>query len=361
MNHRYLSLMLAALLAQSSQTQEVDKLSNLRKGKHITKSITTHDVVAFDGKLLPLGSPSLLREEDKPQRFIVKCREDQDADACLSWILSTFPDGSAKVLHRLNNENAYALAIRDMEPDAMQTLSSVLYEDPIRAPLYIRESLVIHRQLQVEGQEVPYGIEMVKAQEVWERFGARGANVRVCVLDTGLYSSHDDFNSDKITGYDGSEAVTPWNNDGEGHGTHVTGTIAAADNTRGVVGVAPDAEIYTVRVFDSDGNFYGSDIIAAAEACQTAGANVISMSLGGSGSSDFERQTLERLFADGIISVAAAGNSGDTDFSYPASYDTVLSVAAVDSNRNLASFSTRNDQVDVAAPGTNGLSPLVAP
>ena len=62
--------------------------------------------------------------------------------------------------------------------------------------------------------------------------------------------------------------------------------------------------------------------------------------------------SLEDLYDDGIILVAAAGNSGGSDFLYPASYQTVVSVAAVDSNENLASFSTRNNRVDVAAPGT---------
>jgi serine protease len=345
LSNRYVSLVLAALLAQSSQAQEVDSLSNLRKGKHKGSS-DDHDT-----ELLPLGSPSALRAKDKPERFVVKCSEGQDEEECLGQILAAFPGESAKVLHRLKKENAYAVSIKDMKPGTMDKLSFESYDDPIRQPLYIKESLEVHRELQFGGQQVPYGIDMVKAQEAWDQFGARGANVKVCVLDTGLRSNHADFNQEKLTGYDGNEAVTPWFNDGEGHGTHVTGTIAAADNTRGVVGVAPEAEIHTVRVFDNNGVFFGSDIIAAAEACQDAGANVISMSLGGSGSSFLERRTLEDLYDDGIISVAAAGNSGGTDFLYPAAYEVVLSVAAVDSNRNLASFSTRNSRVDVAGPG----------
>jgi serine protease len=123
----------------------------------------------------------------------------------------------------------------------------------------------------------------------------------------------------------------------------------------GVVGVSPNAEIYTVRFFNNNGVFFGSDVIAATEACQDAGANIISMSLGGPRSYLVERQTLEDLYDDGIISIAAAGNSGNSNFGYPASYEIVLSVAAVNSNRNLASFSTHNSRVDVAAPGTKML------
>ena len=137
----------------------------------------------------------------------------------------------------------------------------------------------------------------------------------------------------------------------QGHGTHVTGTIAAEDNNFGVVGVAPGVEIFTVRVFDNNGVFFGSDVIAAAEQCRDAGAKVISMSLGGGRGSREERDTFEDLYNNGIIAVAAAGNSGNSDFSYPASYETVVSVGAVSSNGSLASFSQTNSRVDVAAPG----------
>jgi hypothetical protein len=339
LRNRYISLALVALLAQSSQAQEENSLAkNLREGKD------------KDRDLLPLGSPSTLRANDKPERIVVRCKDGQDKDECLSEILSSLPNENTKVIHRLKKENAYALVVKDMKPGVMNKLNFDSWEDSIRQPLHIKDSLEIHRELQFGGQQVPYGIDMVKAQEAWDLFGVRGENVKVCVLDTGLRRNHNDFNQDNLSGYNGDEAVTPWSNDGDGHGTHVTGTIASEDNSRGVVGVAPEVEIYTVRVFDNNG-VWGSDIVAAAEACQDAGANIISMSLGGPGSSTLERLTFESLYEDGIIAVAAAGNSGGTDFLYPASYDVVLSVAAVDSNRNLASFSTRNNRVDIAAPG----------
>lgn len=174
----------------------------------------------------------------------------------------------------------------------------------------------------------------------------------VPVLKTiGLAAGHSDLTSSKLSGYSGNEAVTPWDRDQSGHGTHVTGTIAAADNSRGVVGVAPDVEIYTVRVFDNRGFFFGSDVVAAAEACRDAGVDIISMSLGGPSYDQDELEIFEELYEQGIISIAASGNSGDTDYSFPASYEVVISVAAVNSNRNIASFSTRNNRVDVAAPG----------
>ena len=91
------------------------------------------------------------------------------------------------------------------------------------------------------------------------------------------------------------EAGTAWNQDGCGHGTHVAGTITAADNTAGVVGVAPNSvSLHIVRVFGDDCSWsYASDLVAALDECQAAGAKVVSMSLGGT----FKSTTENAAFA----------------------------------------------------------------
>jgi serine protease len=111
------------------------------------------------------------------------------------------------------------------------------------------------------------------------------------------------------------------------------------------------------RVFSSNGEFHSSDIIAGLEACRDGGANVISMSLGGPYASLQEKTTLQSLFDNhNIVSVAAAGNTGRFENIYPAAYANVISVAAVNSRRRHAPFSTQNDRVDVAAPGVRVVS-----
>lgn len=105
-------------------------------------------------------------------------------------------------------------------------------------------------------------------------------------------------------------------------------------------------------MFGDNGNWaWGSSLIAAANACVSNGSTIISMSLGGPGYSFAEESAFESIYNDGVLVIAAAGNNGSTDYSYPAPYGSVISVGAVNSNKALASFSQRNNQVDLCAPG----------
>jgi len=220
------------------------------------------------------------------------------------------------------------------------------------------------RKVYMMSEEIPYGINTVKALLVPD---TNVSNRKVCIVDTGYDFTHPDLTSDPgvVTGYEGefSAGPSPWSYDGHGHGTHVAGTIAAIQgNNEGVVGVNRNGSVklHIVKVFGDNGSWaWGSSLIAAVEECVDAGANIVSMSLGGGGFSQTESNTYARVFnQDGVLLVAAAGNGGNTAYSYPASYDSVMSVAATDSNNNIASFSQRNDQVDIAAPGVGTLSTL---
>lgn len=206
------------------------------------------------------------------------------------------------------------------------------------------------------GQTIPYGIDKVQARDVWGT--ATGAGIKVGVIDSGVYVAHEDLSGVAISGYDGPESAGDWSSDGCAHGTHVVGTIAAANNALGVVGVSPGAvSVYMVKVFGDDcGWAYSSTLVHAAQRAKNAGARVISMSLGGSVKSTTENRAFNDLYNAGILSIAAAGNSGTSQNSYPASYSSVVSVAAVDQNGVVADFSQKNSQVELAAPGVGVLS-----
>lgn len=215
-------------------------------------------------------------------------------------------------------------------------------------------------------QSVPYGIDNVQARDVWDvnRDGAidagapTGSGMKVCVIDSGINANHEDFAGIAMTGY-----PTGWNTDTCGHGTHVAGTIAAANNATGVVGVSPGkVSLHIIKVFSGSSCAwtYTSSLVDAANRCQSAGAKVISMSLGGPSKSMTEQRAFDKLNTAGILSIAAAGNDGNSTLSYPASYPNVVSVAAVDANNVHADFSQFNAAVDIAAPGVaiNSTYPL---
>lgn len=234
----------------------------------------------------------------------------------------------------------------------------MIEEDAPRYPISVMPSA---RAVDLPDQVVPYGIDMVQARDVWDadRNGVvdagapTAANRKICIIDSGLFTGHEDFQGLNVTGYS-----TNWNSDGLGHGSHVAGTIAAMNNALGVVGVTPGTvQLYIVRVFGDDGAWvYSSTLIDAANRCASAGANIISMSLGGPTSSTTEKRGFATLYTNGILSIAAAGNEGTSAFSYPASYDSVMSVAAIDENKVVADFSQYNSQVEIAAPGVGVLS-----
>ncbi len=205
------------------------------------------------------------------------------------------------------------------------------------------------------GQLVPYGIQMVQADQLPD---SNAGNRTLCIIDSGIDRAHEDLAGIPAAGlYD--RGTGWWYTDENHHGTHVAGTIAAVNNNGvGVVGVNPNKHLhlYIVKVFGADGWAYSSTLAKAAYQCGANGANVISMSLGGGSPSYTEQRAFDRLAANGVLSVAAAGNAGDSSISYPAGYASVMMVGALDETRTWASFSQFNSKVEISAPGVLVLS-----
>lgn len=188
----------------------------------------------------------------------------------------------------------------------------------------------------------------IQADQVWPE--NTGDAVKVAIVDTGIDLGHADL---AVAGGVSEVGYTSSFNDDNGHGTHVAGIVAALDNTVGVVGVGPDIDLYAVKVLNRKGSGYTSDIIAGLGWCQANGIDVVNMSLGSSAYSESFETACRNLYASGTVIVAAAGNSGTLEPFYPAAYDGVVGVGAVDSANVLASFSTTGAHVDLAAPGVS--------
>lgn len=223
------------------------------------------------------------------------------------------------------------------------------------------EYIEIDQPRRLMAQSQPYGIGMVQADQVDDSVASAAAGgKKICVIDSGLDLPHEDMGSlgGTITGTNDS-GTGNWYEHGGPHGTHVAGTIAALNNGLGVRGViGTDPNLHIIKVFNEDGWGYSSSLVNAIQTCADSGSDVVNMSLGGSGSSTTEANAMQSIYDSGVLLIAAAGNDGvatnTTDAeSFPASYDAVVSVAAIDNTKALADFSQKNSQVEIAAPGVD--------
>jgi hypothetical protein len=187
--------------------------------------------------------------------------------------------------------------------------------------------------------------------------------VKVCVADTGYARGHQDLpNGSDVDGKDATgEFNEKWDEDEGQHGTHCAGTISAkGGNNKGVVGILPNNkggnfQVLVGKALSKNGFGSASSVMKAVSGCVEQGANVVSMSLG---CNNCKTQTEEKFYTDlyknrNILIVAAAGNSGNTARSYPASYGAVMSVGAMTQSLKRSSFSQFNDQVEIMAPGSS--------
>lgn len=279
-----------------------------------------------------------------PDRYIVSFLDNAKGRSALRA-------AGANVLRELPNQGAVAAHIPARALKGLMRNPNIEYieVDALRYPM---------------SQTVPWGIPTIQADQFID---ADTTNTMVCIIDSGYSNGHEDLPT--LTAADTSPDV------GTGdplasaslchHGTHVAGTIAAKFNSVGVVGVNPtgNVSLHIVKVFEDDatsasgcGWGYSSDLVGALDACMTASIAkdkklIVNMSLGGSIKSRTEQRAFGNAYNAGVLSIAAAGNDGSTRNSYPASYDSVISVAAIDSSMLVADFSQQNSQVELAAPG----------
>ena len=210
--------------------------------------------------------------------------------------------------------------------------------------------------------EVPIGVEMIQAPRIWEK--VKGKGITVAILDTGCDLTHPDLKEQIAGGRNFTEddnGNPDLYHDYNGHGTHVAGTIAARQNNNGVVGVAPDAKLLIIKVLDKNGTGQYDWIINGLNYAIEQKADIISISLGGPVDVPELHEAIQKAVRNNILVVCAAGNEGDSndstdEFAYPGSYNEVISVGAIDLERNSSRFTNSNNEVDLVAPGEKILS-----
>ena len=222
------------------------------------------------------------------------------------------------------------------------------------------------------GDELPWGVDRIGAELVWNGTDGgtdvtgtcNGTGVKVAIIDTGIQRNHPDLYVVGGINYVAGSPIDGKSNDKwddkNGHGTHCAGIVAALDNDIGVIGVAPGASLYAVRVLGRNGMGWTSDVIAGIQWSTDNNMDVISMSLGGTYPLASREAACDAAEEAGIVVVAAAGNSGPGEDTviYPAKYDSVIAVSATTFTNAIASFSSTGPAVELAAPGVNIYSTL---
>ncbi|PKG25350.1 S8 family serine peptidase [Niallia nealsonii] len=190
-------------------------------------------------------------------------------------------------------------------------------------------------------------LKKITTEKAWNTTKGSSA-ITVAVLDAGVQTGHSEFKGRITNPYN---AVTGGNSlTASSHGTHVAGIIAAANNNKGTVGLAPNVKIMPIDIFDgefADTYDEATGLIYAAD----KGANIINMSFGSEYYAYAEAYAIQYAASKGVVLIAAAGNDASLENYYPAGYDSVISVAATDENDRSSDYSNYGSSIDISAPG----------
>jgi subtilisin family serine protease len=202
-----------------------------------------------------------------------------------------------------------------------------------------------------------YSAGITDCETAWNTYTG-SPSITVAVIDTGVNGQHEDLGAGKVTAgfnfVDGVDITAGMNSDDYGHGTHVSGIIGAVGNNgKGVAGVSWNTAIMPVKVLDATGSGVTSAITAGIIWAVDNGANVINMSLGGTGYSQAMADAVDYALTNGVVVVCAMGNDGSFVKEFPASYSGVIAVGSTNGRDQLSGFSTRGSLISVAAPGEN--------
>lgn len=218
---------------------------------------------------------------------------------------------------------------------------------------------VIRTITREELEQIPWGVKKINSEYVWNECKSKGKEIKVGIIDTGIDKNHPDLKDNIKGGINFVEKDSPNDiSDDNGHGSHIAGIIAALANNTGIIGVSPEASLYAVKCMDSEGIGEDYDIIEGINWCAENKMDIINMSFGDKETTKAEKDALDNAVENGVILVAACGNSGvgkDT-IDYPAKYSNVISVGATDKKDKRASFSSMGPRLDVVAPGVDILS-----
>ena len=302
--------------------------------------------------VLGLSLPSLAQSR---QRYTVATDGVPRASALGIATNAAKGEGAPRV-RTFRNLDGFAADLTPEEAEALRATPGVRAVEPVveRRATGTLEGLIPSNLASYSKQVRPWGLDAVRGSDVWPV--TRGGGINVVVLDSGIDYDHPDLKPVYAGGTNIVDSSKPPLDD-YFHGTHVAGTIAATNNDFGVVGIAPDVKLWSVKVLNQQGKGFDEQIAAGldwvmSKARELGGRWVVNMSFGATAEGgSLERQAVAKALEQDIILIAATGNTGVANLDYPAKFTGVIPIGAVDADKQRASFSAFGGHMGLVAPG----------
>lgn len=318
--------------------------------KYIIKMTYIFIIIALFSLILA-GCSELLSLFDVSDRYIISFEQKME----LSQIIREMKSDGIKVRKRLDIIHGVSCHLSDIEKQHFQLMSFVRYIEPDYELFMLdieQPKVLMSKEYRSSGsiESVDWGVNRIKTPEVWNI--TTGKDVRVGVIDTGINSFHPDLRGAVIGGFDAINGISY--EDDNNHGTYVASVIASRKNGIGIVGVAPEAMLYSIKAMGSDGRGYISDILDGCQWAIEKDIRVINMSLGSGQKSIALSEGIDVLYSEGIFVIAATGNEGKPSIFYPARNNVAICVGGSGMDDERMSWSNYGSELinnGVLAPG----------
>ena len=321
------------------------KLSHTFRNSVFSKPIRSGLLLGLTLAALAGGFSAATAQDAAPNRILVRPKAGV-TDAALT---SVWAANAVSEHHRLPQHNVRVMNVLPAQRDAVLQLLRRNPNIEFAEPDYIaRSCLTPNDPYFASGAE--WHLPKIQAPQAWN-VTTGNTNIILAIVDTGVDLTHPDLAGRLLPGYNFvSNSSDP--TDDNGHGTAVSGTAAATGNNGvGVAGLAWNCLILPVKVLDASGSATYSAVAQGITYAADHGARVINLSLGGSSSSSTLQSAIDYAWSKGVVIIAAAGNNGNSQPSYPGACNHVVAVSALQSNDTLPSWSSYGSYVSLSAPG----------
>lgn len=195
-------------------------------------------------------------------------------------------------------------------------------------------------------EKIPDNLKIIKVDKAWEE-GLKGKSVNIGIIDTGI-DQHIDL--DIAGGSSFVHYTESWLDD-NGHGTNIAGIVGATENGQGIIGVAPQSNIYSLKALNSKGEGTLTEILNAIEWSIENKMDIINLSFGSNKYSKTLQRMINKAYEENVLVVAASGNTYGNKVLYPAAYENVIAVNAINNLMENSNFSSAGEEIEITAPG----------